>query len=116
LDFDVVIYLEIEILNLVLCYMGYIFKLKIEKERSSLALMEDEAVLVVREWVESRDMGRQLFQAIDELLAEQGIRPEDVASFEIDSDMPENYTSMRIAETVRKVYTFGVDRKINKQG
>ncbi len=88
--------------------MTYVFRLKIEKDKSSLALVKDGAVRAAREWSETRDMGQRLFQAIDELLSEQGIKPEDVADFEIDSDMPDGYMSMRIAETVKKTYTFGV--------
>lgn len=91
--------------------MAYIFKLKIEKDKSSLTLVKDGMMRASREWGESRDMGRQLFQAIDELLAEQGIGPEEVASFEIDSDMPDGYTSMRIAETVKRTYMFAAQSK-----
>jgi hypothetical protein len=94
----------------------YTFRLTISREKSMLMLASDGTELAKKEWSESRDMGRQLFRAIDELLVEQGMRPEDVADFEVDSDMPDGYTSMRIAETVKRVYTFSVDRKINKQG
>ena len=92
--------------------MAYAFKLKIEKDGSALMLTEDEEVLVAREWSETRDMGRQLFRAIEELLSEQGIKPEDVTGFDIDSDMPDGYTSMRIAETVKKTYMFAVQSKL----
>jgi tRNA A37 threonylcarbamoyladenosine modification protein TsaB len=88
--------------------MPYIFNLHIEKEKSRLALLDDGKEVASKEWNEGRDMGRRLFSAIDELLAEQGIGPEDVADFEIDSDIPDGYMSMRIAETVKKTYTFGV--------
>lgn len=92
--------------------MAYIFKLHIEKEKSRLVLLNDDKEVASRNWSESRDMGRQLFRAIEELLSEQGIRPEDVAGFDIDSDMPDGYTSMRIAETVKKTYMFAVQSKL----
>lgn len=91
--------------------MSYKFKLTVEKDKSSLALVKDGMMQASREWGESRDMGRQLFQAIDELLAEQGIKSEEVAGFEIDSDMPDGYTSMRIAETVKRTYLFATQPK-----
>jgi hypothetical protein len=91
--------------------MTYTFKLTITKNESKLALLGDDREVAAKEWGESRDMGRQLFQAIDELLAEQGIRPEEVAGFEIDSDMPDGYTSMRIAETVKRTYMFAAELK-----
>ncbi len=88
--------------------MAHTFMLKIEKEKSRLSLLEDGAVKAAKEWLEGRDMGRRLFQAIAELLEENHLKPEQVSGFAVDSEMPDNYTSMRIAETVKKVYAFGV--------
>lgn len=64
-----------------------------------------------RNWPEARDMGRQLFEGIAALLKEQGIKPEAVEDFVVESALPDVYTSTRIAETVKKVYAFGVRRK-----
>lgn len=88
--------------------MQYIFRLKIEKEKSELSLLRDDLVVGKKEWEEGRDMGKRLFVGIADLLKENDVRAEDVSDFVIDSEMPENYTSMRIAETVRRVYTFAV--------
>ena len=63
------------------------------------------------EWQEGRDMGRRLFQGIATLLKKNNLKPEAVSDFVIDSEIPENYTSIRIAETVKKVYAFAVQRK-----
>lgn len=95
--------------------MAYIFRLKVEKDKSSLALFENETVEAAKEWPEGRDMGRRLFQAIEELLVENGLNPEDVAEFEVVSDIPEIYTSARIAETVKRVYTYSVRTKRNSR-
>lgn len=84
------------------------FFLNIKKEKSRLTLIEDGAVLAVREWPEARDMGRQLFAAIGALLAERGLEPGEIADFSVQSDLPDTCTSARIAETVARVYTFGV--------
>ncbi len=88
--------------------MVYTFKLKLEKTHSQLELLEDGGVKAVREWPEARDMGTQLFQAIAEILKEQGLKPEAISDFVVESDLPDVYTSSRIAETVKKVYSFGV--------
>lgn len=88
--------------------MPHTFNLHIEKEKSRLALLDDGKEVASKEWNDGRDMGQQLFSAIDELLGERGIRPEAVSGFEIDSDLPDGYTSMRIAETVKKSYLFAV--------
>lgn len=95
--------------------MSYVFKLYIEKEKSKLVLLRDNEEVASKGWGESRDMGQRLFVSIAELLTEHGLKPEEVGGFEIDSDIPDNYTSMRIAETVKKVYTYAVSAKINKK-
>lgn len=88
--------------------MLYTFHLKIEKEKSKLSLLEDGEEKGAREWQEGRDMGRRLFEGIAGLLKENNLKPKEVSDFVVDSEMPEGYTSMRIAETVKRVYTFGV--------
>ena len=88
--------------------MSFIFKLHLEKETSKLTLLDGNEEVTSREWPESRDMGRRLFEAIDGLLAEAWLKPEDVRGFEIESELHETATSNRIAETVQRVYTFVV--------
>lgn len=88
----------------------YIFKLIITKDQSKLTLLKDEQVLAEKSWDEARDMGKRLFEGIAQLLKENNLQPIDVSDFVVDSDMPEGYTSMRIAETVKRVYTFGVGK------
>jgi tRNA A37 threonylcarbamoyladenosine modification protein TsaB len=87
--------------------MSYTFKLFIEKEKSKLSLRDGDKEVAAEEWPEDRDMGRRLFEAIKELLEKNHLQPEQVSDFVVDSEMPDNYTSMRIAETVKKVYAFG---------
>lgn len=91
--------------------MSYIFKLTITKDQSTLALLKGGEVLAEKKWNEGRDMGRRLFEGMAELLKESNLKPLDVSDFVVDSEMPEEYMSMRIAETVRKVYTFAVKEK-----
>lgn len=86
--------------------MGRAFVLKVEKERSRLALLEDGTEVVSREWAEGRDMGRQLFESIDAILAGQGLAPTDVSDFTVETDVSDNFTSVKIAETVAKTYRF----------
>lgn len=90
--------------------MKYIFKLNVRKERSALSLLRDDKEIGKHEWLEGRDMGRRLFEGIAGLLEENNLKPEEVSDVVIDSEIPENYTSMRIAETVRKVYAFAVKK------
>lgn len=89
----------------------YTFRLKLEKEKSKLSLLSDGKEVAAREWPEARDMGARLFEAMPELLKEQNLKPEAVEDFVVESELPDVYTSSRIAETVKKVYSFGVRRK-----
>jgi len=91
--------------------MAYTFHLKIEKEKSKLSLLENGKEKASCEWPEGRDMGRRLFEGMAGLLKENNLQPQDVNDFVVDSEMPEGYTSMRIAETVKKVYAFAVKTK-----
>lgn len=88
----------------------YTFKLHLEKASSKLTLSQEGEVVGERNWPEARDMGRKLFEAMAELLKEQNLKPRDVADFLVESELPDVYTSTRIAETVKKVYAFGVGR------
>jgi hypothetical protein len=91
--------------------MSYTFKLNLEKTRSKLSLLEDGAARAVRSWPEARDMGTRVFEAMGEILGEAGLRPDEVSDCVVESDLPDVYTSTRIAETLKKVYAFGVKRK-----
>jgi hypothetical protein len=87
--------------------MIYIFHLRIEKEMSTLSLFENGVVKAKKEWPEGRDMGRRLFEAMEELLEKNNLKPEQVSDFMVDSKIPEYCTSVRIAETVKRAYVFG---------
>ncbi len=89
-------------------HMAYLLVLTVEKEQSQLVLLQNGVERARRDWEESRDMGRRAFESIEEVLHETGIGPEEVASFQVISELPDSSTSRRIAETVASVYTFGV--------
>lgn len=88
--------------------MNYSFDLHIGKESSRLVLLRDGEESVSREWSEARDMGRQLFEAIDDALAEVGLEPTDISDFTVDTDISDAFTSVKIARTVADAYRFGV--------
>ena len=72
--------------------------------------MEGDKQVSSREWPEARDMGHQLFEAIDALLKESDLEPAWVSSFVIETDIPESFTSVRIAESVAKAWEYGARR------
>lgn len=86
--------------------MTRIFKLIVEKEKSRLVLVEDGGKIAVREWEEGRDMRRRLFESIDDILKERKLVPTDVSDFIVETDVSDNFTSVKIAETVAETYRF----------
>lgn len=91
--------------------MKYSFLLTVNNDSSILRLLKGGSVFLEKSWPEERDMGKQLLQALKKILDESGISPEEVQEFIIDGDAKENFTSRRIAETVRNVYTFAINQK-----
>ena len=86
--------------------------LTLTKTDARLVLMRDGEAVAEKSWAESRDLGRQLFQGIEALLSENDLNPEDVTDFRLETDVSENFTSVKIAETVAKVYTWAVSDSV----
>lgn len=86
----------------------YSFLLILTKTDARLELRKGEEVVVLKEWQESRDMGRQLFSAIQSLLSQKDLEPKEVTGFQVRTDISDNFTSVKIAETVARVYTWAV--------
>ncbi len=91
--------------------MIYTLELTVNQTTSSLVMKWDGTVLKEKSWAEERDMGKQLLTALKEIFEETGVRPEEVETFLVEGEAPENFTSRRIAETVQKVYTFAINQK-----
>lgn len=91
--------------------MDRAFTLKVEKEKSRLALLEDGTEVIVKEWSEGRDMGRQLFESVDAILKERGLQPTDVSDFTVETEVSDNFTSVKIAQTVAETYRFSARKE-----
>lgn len=86
----------------------YFFLLALTKTDAKLELLREGKVVADKSWQESRDMGRQLFEAIQGLLLEQGLKPADIADFRLETGVSDNFTSVKIAQTVAQVYNWSV--------
>lgn len=89
----------------------YSFLLTLNKTDAKLELLQEDRVIAEKSWQESRDLGRQLFQGIETLLSENNLNPEDVTDFRLETAVSDNFTSVKIAETVAKVYTWAVSEE-----
>lgn len=72
----------------------YSFLLTLTKADAKLELLKEGEVVARKEWQESRDMGRQLFEAIQSLLGENHLQPADVADFRLDTEVSDNFTPL----------------------
>lgn len=86
----------------------YSFLLTLTKTDATLTLEKDGGVVATKSWAESRDMGRQLFEALQDLLTEAGLKPTAIADFVLQTDVSDNFTSVKIAQTVRQTFLFAV--------
>jgi len=86
----------------------YSFLLTLTKTEATLQLFRDGEEIAEKKWQESRDLGRQLFQGIETLLSENDLNSEDVSHFRLETALSDNFTSVKIAETVARVYTWAV--------
>lgn len=90
----------------------YSFLLKLTKTDATLILQKDGEGVATKTWAESRDMGRQLFEALQGLLQENSLGPTDVENFWLETEVSDNFTSVKIAETVAQVYNWGVSVQV----
>ena len=52
----------------------------------------------------NRELLEKILPAIDELLAKQGVSPSDIDDVRVESNLPDGYSSRRVAETVASVW------------
>ncbi|MCK9378951.1 MAG: hypothetical protein M0P97_02290 [Candidatus Moranbacteria bacterium] len=77
-----------------------ILKIKIEQNKILLALEKDGKVLDTLEWKEENNLSQKLLEEIDNLLRKNGLSQDDLEKAEVVSDMSEQFTTRRIAESV----------------
>lgn len=70
------------------------FLLTLTKTDARLALLQEGKVVAEKSWAESRDMGRQLFEAIRDLLAEARLEPAQVTDFRLETGVSDNFTPL----------------------
>lgn len=71
-----------------------------------MALYQDAVVMERVLACDGYSLLEKLLPALDALLKRHDLAPEDVASFEVISDLPDGYSARRITETIASVYTF----------
>ena len=85
--------------------------IKIESKTVELLLSDASRVMDSFRFEEERQLSEKLLPGIDALLEKNGISPKDVEKIEVRSDVGENFTTFRIAQSVANAWNWsqGVD-------
>ncbi len=90
--------------------MSYIILLKIGSENEvQLELVKKGKNIGTLSWTDGSDMSRLLLLKIDQLLEKNKIGLDKISGYKIMSEVPENYTSFRIAKITLESLMIGKD-------
>ena len=76
----------------------------VEEAVTDIVLFRDSEEVSRARIEPNRELLEKLLPAIDTLLAEHKITPRNIADIRVESDLPDGYSSRRIAETVAGVW------------
>lgn len=76
----------------------------VEESTTNVILLCDLEEIAKMRIEPNRELLEKLLPAVDTLLAAQKITPRDIADVRVESDLPDGYSSRRIAETVAGVW------------
>lgn len=88
--------------------MKYHFSLEVSKSEVFLNLKKRDEILEKVLVGDGYGLAEKLLPAIDDMLRKNGIEAKDIEVFEVASDLPEGYSSRRIAETVASIFGFAL--------
>jgi hypothetical protein len=78
----------------------------IKNDNISLFLRKGDLLIAKSGWKEQRDLSNRLLVEIDNLLGKKGLKPGDIESAKVLSDISDNFTTIRIAKTVAEAFNF----------
>jgi len=76
----------------------------VEETATEVVLLCDEEEIGRAHIEPNRELLEKLLPAIDGLLAKHSLTPSDIADIRVESELPDGYSSRRIAETVAGVW------------
>ena len=77
----------------------------VEEAVTDIVLFRDSEEVSRARIEPNRELLEKLLPAVDALLAEHKITPRNIADIRVESDLPDGYSSRRIAETVAGVWS-----------
>jgi tRNA A37 threonylcarbamoyladenosine modification protein TsaB len=86
-------------------------KITVQKNKVTLKLFEKKTILDELEFQENRLLSQKLLEKIDFLLKRNGIKKNKIKKIDYSGEIPDTYTSGRIAESFQKSFNFGLKKQ-----
>ncbi len=86
----------------------------LNRDIGRVELWQGEALVKSLEWTEARNTSQEILRAMQQILAEEGMRFGDIPGLELELDLPPSATARRIAETFQNTYTTFVEETLSK--
>lgn len=81
-------------------------KLFLKEKNVTLVLMRSDSVVSEKSWVDENNLLEIFFPMLDEMLKGEKINITDVDDFLLETEIPQGYTTARIARTIVKTLNF----------
>jgi tRNA A37 threonylcarbamoyladenosine modification protein TsaB len=79
-----------------------------------IILQNKKNILDEISFLEERNLSEKLLPTIDQLLKKNKLQPRDIKDFQVVSDLGENYTTFRLAQTVAQSFLFALKENQRK--
>lgn len=83
-------------------------KLFIQAKNVTLSLFDENKIFSERKWVDENNLLEKFFPALEEILLENNLDIENIEDFILETDIPEGYTTERIARTIIQTFNFAL--------
>lgn len=81
-------------------------KLFIKAKEVTLSLLNEEKILSEKKWQDENNLLEKFFPAIEEILKKNDLDISNLQDFVLETDVPEGYTTERIARTIIQTLKF----------
>ena len=81
-------------------------QLELKEKEVRLVLLDGEKSLDEEKWIDQNNLLEKFFPICDEMLSRNNVDIESVDNFVLETNIPEGYTTARIAQTIIKTLQF----------
>lgn len=81
-------------------------QLSLKEKDVTLVLRNEEKIVEERMWVDENNLLEKFFPTLDEMLNRSNIDIDDIDKFLLETNIPQGYTTARIARTIIKTFNF----------